>query len=206
MADIAETYPIVFTRGRTIERDGRTLSFAVTTAGRVSLPTGQIVACDPLTTERCPPFIQTVLPGRYAVDLALVRSADAAESVAMARVKFTSRQPAVWVMALRKGENPGALASGDYFGYRSESGTGAFMDAGAASQADLAHHEDIDSLLVSLTSNYQPHRYWMEYPLDRRLNVVMFSSGQGAGSYASYFGIDDAGDVCVLVTDFQLVP
>ena len=80
------------------------------------------------------------------------------------------------------------------------------LDAGAASQADLAHHEDIDSLLVLLTSNYQPHRYWMEHPLDRRLNVVMFSSGQGAGSYASYFGIDDAGDVCVLVTDFQLVP
>ena len=46
----------------------------------------------------------------------------------------------------------------------------------------------------------------MEYPLDRRLNVVMFSSGQGAGTYASYFGIDVAGDVCVLVTDFQLVP
>lgn len=205
MADIGEIYAVVYSHGRTIERDGRTLSFAVVTAGRVSLPSGQIVACDPLTAGDRAPFVQTVLPGRYPVDLALMRTEKGVEKVAMARIKFTSKQPAVWVMALHKGEDPAALKPGGYYGYKSDSGTGAFMDMKAASQADFAHLDDIDSLLVELTSNYQPHRYWMEQPLDRRHNVVMFSSGEGAGSYASYFGIDDAGDVCALVTDFQLV-
>ena len=79
------------------------------------------------------------------------------------------------------------------------------MDAEAVSQADFAHLEDIDALLLQLTENYKPHRYWMEHPLDRRHNVVMFSAGLGEGSYASYFGIDDAGDICTLVTDFQLL-
>ncbi len=205
MADIAETYAVAFTHGRTIEREDHTLSFSVVTAGRVSLPSGRIVACDPLTAGPCPPFIQSVLPGRYDVDLSLLRSPAAGERIAMARVKFTSGRPAVWVMALHKGEDLKKLSPGGYFGYPSDSGTGAFMDAAAVSQADFAHLDEIDVLLVALTENYQPQRYWMEQSLDRRHNVVMFSTGDGAGTYPSYFGIDDEGDICTLVTDFRLL-
>ena len=204
-SDISEIYPLVYTQGQKLEIDGRTVSFSIATAGLVSLPSGRVVACDPLTADRPPAFVQAVLPGRYAVDLALARAQNGFEKVAMARIKFTSRQPAVWVMALCKGQDPQTLAPGASFGYRSESGTGAFMDAGSVSQADFAHLEDIDSLLVELTGNYKPHRYWLEQALDRRHIVVMFSTGEGAGSYASYFGIDDAGDICTLVTDFQLI-
>lgn len=205
MADIAKTYEIAYAQGRTIEVDDQTLSFSVTTAGRVSLPSGHIVACDPLTAGPCPPFIQSVLPGRYDVDLSLMRSPGAGERIAMARIKFTTRQPAVWVMALTKGEDLKKLSPGGYYGYQAESGTAAFMDADAVSQADFAHLDDIDVLLVTLTENYKPQRYWLEQALNRRLNVVMFSSGDGPGSYPSYFGIDDEGDVCTLVTDFRLL-
>ena len=79
------------------------------------------------------------------------------------------------------------------------------MDAGASSLADFVHLDDIDTLLADLTANYTSHRYWMEQPLDRRHNIVMFSSGHGEGSYGSYFGIDKEGDTCVLVTDFNLL-
>jgi hypothetical protein len=205
MSDIAEIYPLAFTQGRVLERNGRTLSFAVAPVGRVSLPSGRIVACDPLITLDLDPFLQAVIPGRYTVDLALMREKGKGEQVAMARVRFTSRQPTVWVMALRKGEKLSTLGPGGYFGYTSESGTGAFLDATAFETADFAHLDTIDDLLVELTGNYQPYRYWMEHTLDRRLNVVMFSSGQGAGRYASYFGIDANGDVCALVTDFKLI-
>jgi hypothetical protein len=205
MSDFADIYPLVFTQGRVLERNGRTLTFTLAPAGRVSLPSGRIVACDPLTTSDLEPFVQAVIPGRYIVDLALMREKGKGELVAMARVRFTSKQPAVWVMALRKGEKMSSLGPGGYYGYTSESGTGAFMDATAFETADFAHHDDIDALLVELTGNYQPYRYWMEYPLDRRMNVVMFSSGDGEGRYASYFGIDDGGDVCALVTDFNLL-
>jgi hypothetical protein len=205
MSDIAEIYPLAFTHGRVLERNGRTLTFAVAPVGRVSLPSGRIVACDPLVTLDLEPFVQAVIPGRYIVDLALMREEGKGEQVAMARVRFTSRQPAVWVMALRKGEKLSSLGPGGYFGYTSESGTGAFLDATAFETADFAHLENIDDLLLDLTGNYQPYRYWMEYTLDRRLNVVMFSSGPGAGRYGSYFGIDANGDVCALVTDFNLI-
>jgi hypothetical protein len=205
MADIADSYQIAFTHGRSIEKDGRLISFAVVPVGRVSLPSGRIVACDPLTASRPGPFVQEVLPGRYEVDLSLLREPGIGELVAMARVRFTVKQPSVWVMALRKGENLKTLAPGGFFGFRSESGTSAYMDANAVSLADFADLDDIDELLVSLTGNYRPHRYWLDMPLDRRLNVVMFSSGKEAGRYASYFGIDAEGDVCTLVTDFRLI-
>jgi hypothetical protein len=202
--DFNEIYSIAFTYGRTLTLDGLTVSFSTATAGLVSLPSGRVVACDPLTAIRPAQFVQTVLPGRYAVELALARSGSGPESVAMARIKFTNRQPAVWVLALRKGEDPAELAPGATFGYRSESGTGSFMDGETVAQADFAHLEDIDSLLFQLTGNYKPHRYWLEQPVDRRHNVVMFSSGEGAGTYPSYFGIDEEGDICTLVTDFLL--
>jgi hypothetical protein len=203
--EINDLYPLAFNPGGTFSEGGRTVTFSVVTAGLLSLPSGRIVACDPLTAGRQAPFVQTVLPGRYAVDLALVQGVNSTEHVAMARIKFTKRQPEVWVMALLKGQSLAELSEGSFFGYRSDSGTGSFMDADAVSQADFANLEDIDSLLIELTANYKPQRYWLEYPLERRLNIVMFSSGRGEGSYPSYFGIDEAGDICTLVTDFELI-
>jgi hypothetical protein len=203
--EIGKRYFIAYTHGSTLSENSRTLTFIVASAGRLSLPSGRIVACDPLTAGRPTPFIQTVLPGRYTVDLSLARREDGVEFVAMARLKFTNRKPAVWVMALLKGQNPATLSDGGFFGYYSESGTGSFLDADAVSREDFLYSEDIDSLLVELTGNFKPHRYWLDYPIDRRLNMVMFSSGEGEGSYPSYFGIDNEGDICTLVTDFRII-
>jgi hypothetical protein len=79
------------------------------------------------------------------------------------------------------------------------------MDADAIPHAGFAYLKEIDSLLIELTANYKPHRYWLDHPIDRRLNVVMFSSGEGEGFYPSYFGIDEEGDICTLVTDFRII-
>jgi hypothetical protein len=202
--DISELYPIAFTDRSVLSEEGRTITISVAKAGLLSLPSGHVVACDPLSTGRPSPFVQTVLPGRYAVELSLARRGNGAEYVAMARIKFTDRQPTVWVMALLKGQDPAALPEGSFFGYRTDSGTGAFMDVEVVPKANFAHLEEIDSLLVELTGNFKPHRYWLEYPVDRSQNVVMFSSGEGEGSYPSYFGIDKEGDICTLVTDFRI--
>jgi hypothetical protein len=203
--DIRELYPIAFTHGRVLSEGDQRLTISVATAGRLSLPSGRIVAHDPLSAGRPASFVQTVLPGRYAVDLALACRENGAERVALARIKFTDRRPSVWVMALLKGQDPAALPEVGYYGYRSESGTGAFMDADAIPHAGFAYLKEIDSLLIELTANYKPHRYWLDHPLDRQLNVVMFSSGEGEGSYPSYFGIDEEGDICTLVTDFRII-
>lgn len=205
MADLQNNFDIAFTQGGELETSTGRWSFSVAPAGDLSLPSGRIVACDPLVSGLRDPFVQTVRPGRYAVDLALARRPAQGERVALARVRFTKRQPTVWVMALRKGEKEAALGAGRIFGYSAESGTGSFMDVETAVDHNLTARDDIDAILEELTANYRPQRYWLDYPVARRHNVVMFSAGNGAGIYASYFGIDETGDVCVLVTDFQIM-
>lgn len=200
-----EQVAAAFTQGGELRAGGETWRFGVARAGEVSLPSGRIVACDPLVSGPRGPFLQAVRPGRYPVDLALAQDGRGGERVALARVLFTARPPAVWVRALRAGQKEAALAQGAIFGYTAESGTAAFLDADAAAHLDPAAGADIDALLEALTANYRPQRYWLDYPLARKLNVVMFSAGSGEGTYASYFGIDEAGDVCCLVTDFQLL-
>jgi hypothetical protein len=41
---------------------------------------------------------------------------------------------------------------------------------------------------------------------DSGLNVVFFTSGDGDGEYASYWGYDAVSDLACLVTDFGLLP
>ncbi len=205
MAEIGEKYAAAFMPESSSEAPASAEVFTVVAAGLLNLPSGQIVVCDPLTGGQRAPFVQSAKPGRYPVELALLRTADGAEYVALSRIKFSDSQPAVWVMALRKGQDPRKLEAGGYFGFRSESGTAAYLDADSLPQANFEQTEDIDALLTALTANYARSRYWMEYPLDRRLGVVMFSSGKGPGFYASYFGIDEEGDVSALVTDFNLL-
>lgn len=201
MKDIAEAYAVAFTPRDSFVLRNQLVSLAVVGVGSLVLPSGHIVACDPLVPGPRLPFVQHVMRGSYTVELSLIRLATDVEYVAMARILFTRLQPVVWVRAARQGAGKEAAPQG----YRSESGTGCYMDADATALADLADAGNIDELLVQLTGNYRPHRYWLEMALGRRQNAILFSTGAGAGSYISYFGIDEAGDTCVLVTDFGLV-
>lgn len=201
MRDISEAYAVAFTPRDSFVLRNQLVSLAVLRAGSLVLSSGYIVACDPLVPGPRLPFVQHVMPGSYMVDLSLIRLTEDVEYVAMARILITRLQPKVWVSAARRGVGKQAAPKG----YRSESGTGCYMDADATLLTDLADTDNIDELLVQLTGNYQPHRYWLEMALGRRLNAILFSTGTGAGSYASYFGIDEEGDTCVLATDFGLV-
>ena len=202
MPELIEAYDNAFSPGQTIDLDGRKASFSVAPAGLLSLPSGRIVLCDPLVSGPRQPFVQTVLPGRHLLDLSLLYLPGQGERIAMARVKFTRSEPTVWVVASRKADD---VLSRKGSPFKSESGTGAFLDESALPLLGFESLENVDPVLEELTANYRPHRYWVDHMLDRRHNVVMLSTGQGPGSYISYFGIDNEGDTCVFLTDFSLL-
>jgi hypothetical protein len=103
---------------------------------RLVLPTGRIVACDPMTLlfGREPAYTQGVPPGRYPVLLALLAnpalpaSSLNYETVACAMVRFKDMPVERWEMALRPGWDPNTLKPGFHFGYSVDSGTGCFVD------------------------------------------------------------------------------
>jgi hypothetical protein len=175
------------------------------------VPSGYVVACDPLVVSEQPPFDTEVAPGRYPVVLSVAQFRATGDlRVAYAMLRFNEREPLRWVMATRPGQDIRALPPGRIFGYGVDSGTGCFMDA-AASRALLARlDEDEDfgqAIIAELESTYTPTWSWANVELDPAsgLNLVCFHAGFGDGLYASYFGLDAQGAPACLVTDFAVV-
>jgi hypothetical protein len=173
------------------------------------VPTGEIVACDPFTSPDAEAFSRAVPAGSYPVVLSVAHFDDGDQRVAAAMLKFSERAPASWEMALVAGDDPSQLEEGEIFGYAVESGSGCFMDEAAARalMARMERDEDyFESMLDAMDGNYVDTWAWAGIRPDEELpaNVVAFSAGVGEESYASYFGLDEDGNVACLVTDFSL--
>jgi hypothetical protein len=194
-------YQLAFTRGQTASIGGKHLRFSVIRAGLLHLPSGQIVACDPLVGHEREPFVQAVLPGRYPVDLSLGHDeAGDVERIVFARLLFTKNKPVVWVKALRESEANLTAEDDEPFGFLPASGTAAFMDKETAELFRLDSIDELDQILDDLVANYHPERNWFNHQVDDRHNMIMFSPGRSAGICPTYFAIDDAGDVCLALT------
>lgn len=176
----------------------RFLSFYVRPVGTLQLPTGSIVASDPVLGTGTP-FAKTVRAGDYPVDLSIVRIDDD-ERVAFARLRFAVDEVATWEMATLPGEALKSLKPDERFGYGVDSGMGAFMDA--ATCREMERRRDAGR---SFSEQLMSADVGAIVPL-KRGNIAVFSSGFGDGLYASYWGLNKAGAPVVLVTDFGVVP
>lgn len=170
--------------------------------GDLILPTGRIVACDPLI--RHDPwdvaFLTGVSPGKYPVFVSSVasKSIPAYPRNACAMLQFSSANLVRWTQALCRKEDPARLKPGPIFGYGVDSGMGCFMDVEAAGIL-LPRIERFDSAI-----SFAAYVSVIVDPA-RHLNVISFSTGWGDGAYSSFFGYDASGKVACLVTDFSLL-
>jgi len=173
--------------------------------GKLGVPSGRIVACDPFICDGTEAFSRRVPAGKFPVQLAMAKLPHD-ERVALARILFADRPAVRWEMALRPGQTLQDLQPGYIHGYGVDTGTGAFMDAAtqvsylAATAGEAATMRLVDALNDAPSGS----RAWLLRPYGHA-NVAMFSSGWGDGFYASYFGLDSAGRVVALVTDFGVV-
>ncbi len=65
-------------------------------AGDLVLPTGRIVACDPLVFDEAEPFTVAVGAGSYPVSLAVAKVSETDQRVAFAKVTFAFADPVAW--------------------------------------------------------------------------------------------------------------
>jgi hypothetical protein len=184
--------------------------------------------------DECQPYTRVVPPGRYPVTVCLRTRyyADRPdERVAAAMIRFTDTEPVVWEMALLPGQDPAALLRDQFFGYGVDGGTGCFADARlveSLAPEQVAWSERIQqpwppgagwdyglkldpplnrALWDGFFGNVQAGRvYAVNVPgPDGETNLIAFCSGEGDGSYASYWGLDAAGNPCRLATCFGLL-
>jgi hypothetical protein len=179
----------------------------VTVIGELDLPTGEIIACDPLTTGTdWPALSRKVKPGHYPVSLL-----EAQGRVAAAVLRFRPGGPFRWELATLPDQDASTLKGEEVFGYPVDAGLGSFMDKMAMAlmseqqdklEADQNYYDDV------LAAEFAPNqdRFVMHHPVaGNPLNIAMFWSGWGDGLYPSFWGLDAAGEPLLLLTDFDVL-
>ena len=170
--------------------------------GDLEVPTGWIVAADPLSDFDQPPFVREVQPGRYPVTL---YRADF--RVALAAIRFADGPVQVSELAKLPGRGIAVSADPDELhGHDVDSARSCFMDASAAAALRRANAAGADDEQGSYFEDLLGAVDHMFRPLsDDPVNVAIFESGDGDGTYQSYWGLDGAGRSLTLVTDFQII-
>lgn len=177
--------------------------------GKINLPTGKIIANDPVCNFQKDPFERTVAPGEYPVMLYMAHI-ESDQRVAFAEIRFTEELPADFEIATIAGDDISKLGDDDFFGYGVDSGTGGFMDETVCGELEELHNQADDYIFKplddALEESYVPTYDTANVCLpDSELNVVAFSSGFGDGTYPSFWGFDKNGELCSLITDFMVI-
>lgn len=209
-------YDRFFENGRKLDTFGEPRSpvyLRIHSPGRLTISSGTLVACDPLlATGDAAGFTTPVPAGCHPVSLCVVeyhknlKPYD--ERVALARVDFRDEPVVRWELAALPGQNIKKLRKDELFGYAVESGAGSFMDEDSAQAlgAQLEVDEGLEKrMLTALDANYRQTWAWAALPVPGGANAVLFSAGDGAGSYPTFFGFDRQRRLAAALTDFLLI-
>ncbi|MBV9849594.1 MAG: DUF4241 domain-containing protein, partial [Armatimonadetes bacterium] len=185
-----------------VQTERREIPLARPEVGKLTVVSGKIVACDGFIPSM-DAFAKTVPPGDYPVILSIT-DVGSGGLVAAALVQFSEERPLVWDMANIAGRD---ASRKDLFRYGVDSGAGCFADLEAMQV--LLHPWDAYDRYAE-AARKQVGNAWTynsaNVPVgDNGLNIIAFSSGEGDGSYPSYFGYDRHGNIVCLATDFGII-
>ncbi|HET9426102.1 MAG TPA: PQQ-binding-like beta-propeller repeat protein [Gemmatimonadaceae bacterium] len=162
--------------------------------GAISLASGKIVACDPVTDIHDRALDRTVRPGAYRVFAGLL-TANGERRVAWLEVLFSADPPVSWEPA------------GDAIGV--DSGTAAFLSVEAAGRlfADATAEESFGERVEDqMNASYGAGRSWAAVAVvdPETVDAVVSEAGHGDGSYPCEWGMDRKGRVARLRLDFGI--
>lgn len=175
---------------RFVTKHGEVLTTRIEDAGPLVLPTGSIVAGDPILDPWNKPFTVKVPPDSYPVLVSLIR-----DEVALVMVHFAEGSPVRW-----QASRPRSFIV--------DSATGCLMDERVCrllrrKAESGAYEKFVRRFDNALAEN---NGLWGKYCLDpdSGANVFLFRTWGGDGSFPSFFGYDSNGNVICLVIDMFL--
>ncbi|MDI6105685.1 DUF4241 domain-containing protein [Actinoplanes sp. NEAU-A12] len=201
----------IMTRGARFERDDIEYVIEQFPVGAVTAPTGEITACDPLTSAHgAEPFTATIKPGTYPLTawVAVIHQDGNGPQPRTAALHLAvTDQPTVrWELALNQGQDPGVLDSDGYFGYPVDAGVGTLADLTAVAAMAGWDYDQLEDVYIPARAAPGPA------PIDAitdeatGANVIVVSSGWGDGVYPTFVGYAADGSITGFVTDFLVIP
>jgi hypothetical protein len=199
-----------FTDGATITALGYDIVLRRRSVGNLELPTGRLIACDPLDHPDSDPFAHRLPPGSYPVKLVVADMRDETH-LAYAIIELGDQPARRWQLALAEGEEA-PKKEGEGEGYQVLSSVGCFMDAAVAQRLvnywEVVTEEEDDELLRDLRGQLRKQRKWgAGYAnigaAQLGANIIAFEAGEGY--FPTYLGFDEQGHLTRVVTDFQVL-
>ena len=181
--------------------------------GRIYLPTGHLVASDPLTTHSMKAF-STVFPvGSFPVQVHKERESNC---IAYVEIIFAEEQPVRWEMALTDGQQLADLGKDEIFGYPVESGMGCFMDLDTQEELNRLeiklHRRQAEDFMGIYEAFFHDHFFDENGAIDQYAflkpneekpgNIFAFETGYGEGFYASYIGFNANNEPVKVISEF----
>ncbi len=205
-ASMASAYPQIFeaafASGTEVNQSDIHYLFITDKIGKLKVESGKIIACDPIVTRDAEPFTQIFPEGEFPVDLAIAHTRND-ERVAFSRILFSVTPVFKWEFALQRGQQQIPLADTSIYCYGVDAGTGIFIDSVANIALKKKDEKDFKYIFLTKAEENGYRRGYMHSFEEH--NLATFSTGYGDGCYATYIGTDSAGNVCQLLTDFQLI-
>ena len=184
--------------------------------GEVNLPTGEILACDPLVElGEAKTFLQKTPVGKFPVKIAVVLSEDYGNRYACVKVEFNKNKPVVYELAVTGNEKEMDEAGEDeFYGFGVDAGMGCVADKKSQDEyskywkkleeegnADNPYDDIFEELLEESFKKFPKYQRdcgdWANFIIpDTDLNIPVFASGWGDGYYPCYFGYDKKGELC----------
>ena len=188
--------------------------------GELVLPSGRLIACDPLLALDSDPFDLQLQPGSYPVHLIIPEMRDE-KVVAYAVLKARSTSVRRWEIApLTPRPETSLVDPHEENGYSVDSGLGCFLDKETASSL-LNYHQ----LVMPEENDFERHLWgrihrrrhkgagWasidlrsdLQMPFGDGRNLLVFDTGFGDGHYNTYLGFDADDELTSIVTDFEVL-
>lgn len=181
--------------------------------GKINLPSGKLVACDPLLTNDMLAF-STVFPkGEFSI---LVHKERESNCVAYVEIVFSNSPVSKWKLATTGNQRVEELKGEEIYGYPVESGMGCFMDVETQAELDSLEQRIFQRKGADFMGLYEEffHEHFFDEngaidqfamlkPNDDFAgNIFAFETGYGEGFYGSYIGFDSEGSPVKIVTEF----
>ncbi|WP_162687789.1 DUF4241 domain-containing protein [Bradymonas sediminis] len=187
-------------------------------AGMLELPTGELVACDPLTFLDTEPFDIAIEPGRYPVLLFVAELRDESR-LAYAMLEVSRERTVRWKRAdVQEDDVRRTLFDPPDGGYPVDSSVGSFMDAHTAgvlmNYTPLLEDDEFPRAIHGEMRRQQRQGFaWANLDIrqslgihsGQTLNLITFETGFGPGLYETWVGLDEKGRVTRVVSDFQVL-